>query len=124
MDVTEKRVDEANADKDESTLFIDAVGGLNRGRLRGFGCVLDKQLSTSLRARPPRSVSSISGVTTLGERTFTETQWSAMLAERDRRQDEEWEERKREQANNTQLFNQLFSWIASNQTILTVCTSY
>lgn len=112
--------DESNTNKDESALFINAVGGLNRGRVRGFGCVLDSHLPTSVRSRPPRNPSSISGITTLGERRFTESQWRAMMEERDRQLDEEREERKREQANNNRLFSQLFSLMAGNQTNLPV----
>lgn len=106
--------DEANHDKDENILFIEAVGGRKRGRIRGFGSVLDNHCT---RGQRPPTVSSVSGITNIGEKVFTESQYLAMLEERDRRQEEEREERKREQANNNHLFNQLFAMLAANQTI-------
>lgn len=113
--------DEANHDKDENSLFIDAVGGRKHGRIRGFGSVLDNHLTRALR---PPTVSSVSSITNIGEKVFMESHYLAMLEERDRRQEEEREERKREQANNNHLFSQLFSLLAGNQTTLPVCTPH
>jgi hypothetical protein len=96
-----------HADKDESTLYMDAVGGSSRGRIRGFGSMLDHKVPTA----NTQARSSVSGVTHNGtQKTYTDKEVNAILTqERDQRLNEEREERKRMQAENNIMFRQLFA---------------
>ncbi|KAF3341335.1 hypothetical protein FCM35_KLT10179 [Carex littledalei] len=111
-DVTEWRADAVNVDKDDSALYITAVGGSIRGRIRGFGSVLDPKLPTATtRARATHAASSVSGVTQHGsQKTYTHEEMNAILVqERDQRLNEEREEMKRIQAENNIMFTKLFA---------------
>jgi hypothetical protein len=113
--MNEMMADEANADMDESTMFMEAAGGPSHGRVRGFGSMLDGKVQTATnRSRPKQSASSVtvSGVTTNGvQASFSRTEVESLLADSERRQAEDRAEMKRELASYQMYINQFLSMV-------------
>lgn len=105
--------DEANSDMDETNMFLSAYDGPSHGRVRGLGSMLPNKVQTATtRSGPTHTASSISGVTNNGEQTmFTRAEVAMLLADRDRRQEEEKAERETKMATHDLYFNQLFTWL-------------
>ena len=114
--------DQANANMDESTMFMSAVGGTSHGRVPGFGSMLDGKVQTTTnRSGPKHTASSVSGVTNNGEQTsFSREDVQSLLADSDRRQAEDWVVMKREMATYEMYINQLFTMCRAQRPTLQV----
>jgi len=117
--------DQANSDMDESSMFLSAVGGSRHGRVRGLGSMLpNKGQPATSRARQNHTASSISGVIDNGEQaTFSRAEVGMLLAQCDRRQDEEKADRERKLATYDLYFDKLFSIYGLQKPTLNVCNS-
>jgi hypothetical protein len=100
---------------DESTMFLLAVGGPKKGRIQGFGCMLDDKVDKANKRNRANGIPCHdSGLTTDGEDTnLSRAELQALLAESVRRQDEEKLERKRELAQYDFYIKQLFTMMGS-----------
>lgn len=106
--------DQASSDMDESAMFLSAVGGPSHGRIRGLGGMLQNNDKTATtRCRAHHIASSISGVTNNGVQSmFSSAEVGTLLAERDRRQDEEKAEFHRKLSTFESQVNQLFQMVS------------
>ena len=74
------KADHANAELDESTLFLTALGGPKHGRVVGFGSVIAPIKTTNNRDRENHTCS-VSGLTNGGQQEiFTRSEMNAILA--------------------------------------------
>ncbi|KAF3329287.1 protein IQ-DOMAIN 1-like protein [Carex littledalei] len=89
--VKELKADQANAELDDSTLFLTALGPPTHGRAWAFGSVLEGKVQTpTTRERQNHVASSLSGVTnSVVQETFFRAEVDAIVQERDRRIAEE-----------------------------------
>lgn len=111
MKVKALKADQANAELDESTLFLTALGGPKHGRVVGFGSVIAPTKTANNRDRQSQT-SSVSGLTNCGQQeTFTRSEMNAIMEERDRHIAEERAQMKRDQAQNLLMFAQLYKTI-------------
>lgn len=123
MKVKAMKADQANAELDESTLFLTAIGGPKHGRVVGFGSVIAPIKTANNRDRQNHT-SSVSGLTNCGaQEIFTRSEMNAMMEERDRQIAEERAQMKRDQAQNLLMFAQLYKTIGIQQLPLPVCIS-
>lgn len=108
--------DEGNSSMDESIMFFSAVGGSSRGRVKGFGCMLDDKVQKEkTRNRLNHAPSTASGLTNAGEETdLSRAELQELLAESNRRQEEERIERKRELAQYDFYIKKIFTMMGSH----------
>lgn len=108
--------DEGNSSLDESAMFFSAVGGSTRGRVKGFGCMLDDKVQKEkTRNRLNHAQYTASGLTNAEEGTdLSRAELQALLAESNRRQAEERIERKRELAHFDFYIKKIFTMMGSH----------
>ncbi|KAF3328947.1 Plant transposase (Ptta/En/Spm family) [Carex littledalei] len=115
MKVKAMKADQANAELDESALFLTALGGPKHGRVIGFGSVIAPIKTANNRDRQ-NNTSSVSGLTNCGQQEiFTRSEMNAMMEDRDRHIAEERAQMKRDQAQNLLMFAQLYKTIGIQQ---------
>jgi hypothetical protein len=117
--------DQDRSDMDESSMFLEAVGGSRHGRVQGLGSMLpNKGQPATSRARQNHTGSSVSGVIDNGEQaTFSRAEVGMLLAQCERRKDEEKAERERQSATYDLYFDKLFSMYGLPKPTLQVCNS-
>lgn len=107
------RADQATSITDESTMFFSAAGGSSHGRVRGFGTMLDDKVQKAKNRNRPNQTS-VSGLTNAGDETnLSRAELQVLLADSDRRRDEERAERKRELAQYDFYISQLYTMFGS-----------
>lgn len=111
------RADEANAELDDSTLFLTTLGPPSHGRILGFGSLLEQRVQTpTTRERQSHVTSAVSGLTNAGnQESFSRAEVENIMQERDRRIAEDRAERIRDRAQNQLLFSQLFKMFGMQQ---------